>query len=332
MAEKILLIDNLEATTHVDVPGLVPAGLTLDLADAWDEATQRERIADANYVVIGGVPLTASVIDAGPKLRLIQKLGVGVDKIDLDAAARRGIPVAITAGANSAAVAEQTFLLMLALYRRFLEADASIRAGTWARPRLFPHCYELADKTLGLIGFGNIGKQVAKRAAAFDLTTRYYDIVRPAPEVEARLGAQFRPFDELLAESDIISIHVPWTHSTHHMIDERALARMKPSAVLINTARGEVVDEAALEQALRAETIAGAGLDVVQREPVREPRPIFELPNVVFTPHIAGMTRDTRKRMWRHAFENCARLARGEALRPEDLIDVEVSRIAPVTN
>ncbi len=327
MRERILLIENHDPTLEADVRAMAPPEFDLDLADAGDEAAQLRLAARANYIVVGGVPLTARVIEAAPGLRLIQKLGIGVDKIDLAAAARRGIPVAITAGANSMAVAEATMLLMLAVYRRLLEADASIRAGRWIRPHLGPFCYELADKTLGIVGLGNIGKQVAKRARAFEMRLRYFDKVRPAPELEEHLGVRFLPLEELLTTSDIVSIHVPWTYETHHMIDAARLALMRPHAVLINTARGEVVDEAALEQALRAGVIAGAGLDVLEREPVREKRSLFELPNVVFMPHMAGVTRDTRRRMWAHAFANCSRVAAGESLRPEDIVDPEAMRI-----
>jgi len=326
--ERILLIENLNPTVVADMYANVPAGFEVVVGGAWDEAEHVRLVAGAEYIVCGGVPVTGAVVEAGRKLRLIQKLGVGVDKIDLAAAARCRVPVAITAGTNAPAVAEATFMLMLAVFRQLLKCDVSMRQGTWIRPDLFGDVYELAEKTLGIVGLGHIGKQVARRAAAFDMRVLYHDVVRPSAEVEARLGARFVPLDELLAASDVVSLHVPFTRETRHLIDARALGLMKPTAVLINTARGEVVDEAALEAALRGGRLRGAGLDVLQREPIRAPRPLFDLPNVVLCPHMAGLTRDTWLRMWRHACANCVRVARGEPLRPEDRIDAEVFRVA----
>ena len=326
---RILMIEHLDPTFEPEVAPETPAGFELVLTEPWNEAEQIRLAADADYIIAGGVPVTAAVIDAAPRLRLIQKLGIGVDKIDLVAAARRGVPVAITAGANAGAVAEGTFLLMLAVSRHVLEADASIRAGTWIRPEVYTSCYELMDRTIGLVGFGNIGRAVARRARAFEMQTLYYDRVRPPADVERELGATYAPLDVLLRESDIVSIHVPWTHDTHHLIGEGELALMKSSAIIINTARGEVIDEGALTLALQQGRLRGAGLDVLEREPIRERRPIFELPNTVFMPHIAGMTRDTRRRLWRHAFRNIARLAAGGRLDDADIIDAEASSIVP---
>lgn len=324
---RVLVVDRFDPPTAGDAERFLRAGLELVKADARDEAAQIERVADADCVIVGGVPLGARVIEAGQRLKLIQKLGVGVDKIDLAAAARCQVPVAITSGVNAGAVGEATLMLLLALERRLLAADAGVRAGRWEKLAFANTIHDLAGRTVGIIGLGRTGKQVAKRLAAFDVRTLYYDIVRPGSDVEAQLQVQFAPLDELLAQSDAITLHVPLTDATRRMIDERALARMRPGAKLVNTARGEVVDETALEAALRSGQLGGAGLDVFDGEPITAARPLFALPNVVLTPHVAGVTRECVDRMWHHAYANCVRIAAGEPLAPDDLVG-EVSNTA----
>jgi len=218
-------------------------------------------------------------------------------------------------------------MFLLVMERRLFAADAGLRGGRWEK-FMFAHAtHDLAGRTVGIVGLGRVGKQVARRLAAFDVRALYYDIVRPGTEVESQLQVRFAPLAELLAQSDVVTLHVPLTDATRRMIDEAALARMRPGARLINTARGEVVDEAALEAALRSGHIGGAGLDVYDGEPVTAARPLFELPNVVLTPHVAGVTRECVTRMWHHAYGNCVRLAAGEPLAPDDLIG-EVSNAA----
>jgi phosphoglycerate dehydrogenase-like enzyme len=324
---RVLVVDRFDPPTDGDAERFLPAGLELVKADARDQAAQLARVGDADCLVVGGVPLGERVIEAGRRLKLIQKLGVGVDKIDLAAAARCGIPVAITPGVNAAAVGEATLMLLLALARRLLAADAGVRAGRWEK-LVFAHAtHDLAGRTVGIVGLGRTGKQVAKRLAAFDVRTLYYDIVRPGADVESQLQVRFAPLDELLAQSDAVTLHVPLTAITRRMLDAQALARMRPGAYLINTARGEVVDEAALEAALRSGQLAGAGLDVYDGEPLTAARPLFALPNVVLTPHVAGVTRECVTRMWHHAYANCVRAAAGEPLAADDLIG-EVSSTA----
>jgi len=324
---RVLVIDRFEPPTEGDAEHYLPAGLELVKADVRDQAAQLERVAAADYLIVGGVPLGARVIEAGTRLKLIQKLGVGVDKIDLAAAARCGVPVAITSGVNASSVAEAVVMFLLVMERRLFAADAGLRGGRWEK-FVFAHAtHDLAGRTVGIVGLGRVGKQVAQRLAAFDVRTLYYDIVRPGTEVESQLQVRFAPLADLLAQSDVVTLHVPLTDATRRMIDEGALARMRPGARLINTARGEVVDEAALEAALRSGHIGGAGLDVYDGEPLTAARPLFELPNVVLTPHVAGVTCECVTRMWHHAYGNCVRVAAGEPLAPDDLIG-EVSNTA----
>lgn len=324
--KTIVVVDDWDELTERQSSELLPPGFTLRKAHAGDPDEQVRLAAEADYLVVSGVWLRAPVIEAAGRARLIQKLGVGVDKIDLAAAARRKIPVAITAGENSSSVGEAAILHMLALYRRLGEADAAVRAGRWPKMEIAARSRELLGRRLGIVGLGRTGREVAKRARAFAMEIVYHDIVAPPPEVEAALAARPLPLDELLATSDVVSLHVPWTTQTHHLIDAAALARMRPSAILVNTARGEVVDEGALERALRAGTIAGAGLDVFENEPVAGPRALFAAPNLVATPHTAGVTVDCLARMWRHAYRNCTILDSGGALAAEDLVDLEALR------
>ncbi|OLD46363.1 MAG: hypothetical protein AUI83_15250, partial [Armatimonadetes bacterium 13_1_40CM_3_65_7] len=212
-------------------------------------------------------PFTKEVIDAATKLRLIVTMGTGYDNIDVVAARSRSIPVTYAPGILDETTADGTFGLLLATARRIPEAERYLRAGKWRGwgPGQFVG-HDVHGKTLGIVGIGRIGRAVARRARGFDMRILYHDI-RRNEDVERELGARFVPLDELLGEADFVSLHVTLTPETRHLIDERALAKMKRGAILINASRGPVVDEAALARALRDGVIAGAGLDVFEREP-----------------------------------------------------------------
>jgi phosphoglycerate dehydrogenase-like enzyme len=255
-------------------------------------------------------PCTREIIAGAPKLRLIQKIGTGVNTIDLEAAKERGIPVCNLPGTNSRAVAELTLLLMLATLRRLPRFDAELRAGIWAAdPAVQDHLGELGGRTAGLAGYGAVPKILAPILAALGCRV-LYSTRSPKPDA---IG-EFRTLDALLAEADVVSLHVPLTPETERMIDAAALARMKPGAVLINTARGGLVDQQALTTALRSGRLAAAGLDVFADEPPDYAEELFRLPNVVLTPHIAWLTRETFERSFSIAAENCHRLAAGRPL------------------
>jgi phosphoglycerate dehydrogenase-like enzyme len=254
-------------------------------------------------------PCTAAVIGAGVKLRLIQKIGIGVNTIDLEAAKARGIPVCNLPGTNSRAVAELTLMLMLATLRRLRQFDASLRAGVWSDPLLQDGLGELGGRTVGLVGYGAVPRLLAPVLVALGCRLIYTDRV----EQEGALGT-FRSLDALLAEADVVSLHVPQTAETTRMIDAAALARMKPAAVLINAARGGLVDQPALTEALRNGRLAAAGLDVFAEEPADTSAALFRLPNVTVTPHVAWLTTGTFDRSFSIAAENCRRLRAGEDL------------------
>jgi len=253
---------------------------------------------------------TSEVIAAAPRLRLIQKIGVGVNTIDLAAAAARGIAVCNLPGVNARAVAEMALLLMLACLRRLPAFDAGLRAGRWATPpSVQDRLGELGGRTVGLVGFGAVPQVLAPVLDAMGCRVIY-----TARAAKPEVPYEYRDLNGLLAEADVVSLHVPATVATAGMIDAAALGRMKRGAVLVNTARGGLVDEGALVAALRSGQLAAAGLDVFAQEPVAAGNPLLALENVVVAPHIAWVTTGTFERAFAVAAENVRRLAAGEDL------------------
>ena len=257
------------------------------------------------------VPVTAQVLAAAPRLRLVQKIGVGVNTIDLEAARSRGVAVCNMPGTNTQAVAEMTLLLMLGALRRVSQLDAAIRTGQgWALPAELQDSYgEVAGRTVGLVGYGAVPSRLAPVLRAMGARVLYASRTEKPDAAGER-----RPLDDLLAESDVVSLHVPLTPDTERLIDAAAVARMKPGAVIVNTARGGLIDEAALIDALRTGRVGAAGLDVFETEPTPAGNALLELDNVVCTPHLAWLTRETLERSLAVAVENCRRLAAGEDL------------------
>jgi glyoxylate reductase len=259
------------------------------------------------------------VFQRAPGLKIIANNGVGFDHIDVEGATRRGIPVTNTPGVLTDATADIAFALLLAAARRINEGDMITRSGRfkfWAPLHFLGQ--EVSGKTLGLVGLGRIGKAVAKRAAGFDMKVIYYSRTRLQKDEEQKLGVCYAPLDTLLKESDFVSLHVPLSPETHHLIGERELAAMKSSACLINTARGPIVDEKSLVEALRQGRIRAAGLDVYENEPELSPG-LAELDNVVLMPHSGSATIETRTRMALMAAENL--LAGLGGLRPPNCIN-----------
>jgi len=256
------------------------------------ESDLAQRLADVDALIVRSeTKVTARIFDAAPRLAVVGRAGVGVDNIDVAAATTHGVYVVNAPLGNIVSAAEHTIALALALLRRVAEADRSVRAGEWTRSKFMGR--ELRGKTLGLIGIGRVGSEVARRAAGFEMKVIAHDPF--ATEASARAaGAQLVDLDDLLATADVISLHTPLTDRTRNLIDAPALAKMKRTAVLVNCARGEVVDIAALASALRAGTIAGAALDVYATEPLPADSPIRSAPRTVLTPHIAGSTAEAQ--------------------------------------
>jgi phosphoglycerate dehydrogenase-like enzyme len=284
-------------------------GLRITICPEHDDAALAQALPDTDVLWHVLKRCTEAMIAAAPRLKLIQKIGVGVNTINLEAAIERGIPVCNLPGTNARAVAELTLALMLAVLRRLPRFDAGLRAGMWLDPLLQDGIGELGGRVVGLVGYGAIPRLLAPVLVALGCRVIY----TARRQVTDALG-RWRPLDALLAEADVVSLHLPLTEETKNLIDTAALATMKPGAILINTARGGLVDARALEAALRTGRLAGAGLDVFVHEPIDPADPLLHLQNVVLTPHIAWLTTGTFDRSFSLAGENCRRLAAGEAL------------------
>jgi len=280
------------------------------------EAEMVELISDVDGAILGLDDVTAKVIEAGRQLKVLSRYGVGVDRVDLEAATEAGVVVTNTPGANHIAVAELTLGLMLSLARRIPQHDRTVREGSWARVR----GTELAGKTLGIVGLGWISKEVIRRAFAFDMKilvqTGY-----PEKELADRYGLEYVPLEDLLERADYVSLHCAVTPERCDLIGEKELRAMKPSSYLVNTARGELVDEEALFRALQEAWIAGAAMDAFKEEPATA-SPLLKLDNFIATPHIGATTYESIVRMGTLAVENTLQVLRGE--RPDYVVNPEV--------
>jgi phosphoglycerate dehydrogenase-like enzyme len=329
-ALNVLWLDPASATEVEFMRGLVPdSGLSISAtpADAVGPSTERLRAADV--IVTRTRPVTAATIAASPNLKLIQKYGGRPDRLDLDAARTAGIPVAVMPLRGCIAVAELAMALILALSKQLVEAHAATVDGRYrdlgltparTSQRSFafqwmklPRLLEIDGRRLGIVGFGEIGTEVAKRARAFQMEILYHKR-DPLPEwLDRDLGVRPAPLDEVLATADFVTVHTPHGPATDPLLAAREIGLMKPTASLINTCRGPVVDEAALTEALATGRIAGAGLDVFDEEPLPFDHPLTRLPNVILTPHIGGGTGGARDKQMSDVLGNVVRFARGEA-------------------
>jgi glyoxylate reductase len=271
-------------------------------------ADQLEKEVAGVDAVLGTDRWTAELMDKAPRLRIIALTSVGFDSVDVAAATERGIIVTNTAGSLTDTVADLVFALILAAARRVCEMDRWVRAGQWQGAA--PMALDVHHKTLGIVGFGRIGVAVADRARGFQMPVFYYDVIR-RQDLEKQFGYQFLGLDSLFSESDFISIHTALTPQTRGMIGEAQLGKMKRTAFLINTSRGPVVDERALIRALQQGRIAGAGLDVFEKEPIDSENPLLKMENVVMLPHVGSATEATRRAMVDLAAENTLAVLQG---------------------
>ena len=311
---RVALCGNLAPEVIERAYRMAPENAELRVADLTSDLDGALAVvAESHYIfaIPEGVP--TSVVLAADHVKLIQMLSAGYDKVDTRLAIERGIPVALNGGANAPSVAEHTVLLILALYRHLVDQAILVRGGGWKGPAgsSEPN-HELPGKTVGLIGVGFIGRAVAARLRGFDVKITYYDVRRMSDEEERELGMSYVDLSELLTESDVVSLHLPLLPSTKHIIGADQLATMKPSAVLVNTARGGLIDEAALTDALESGRLYGAGLDVTEEEPAPVDHPLRRLRNCLITPHTAGPTQENWSRRLDNAFANMARVERGE--------------------
>jgi len=275
--------------------------------------------------------IDGEVMDAEPRLVVVSTMSVGYDHIDVAEATKRGIYVTYTPGVLTDATADFAWALLMASARRVAEADRFVRGGRWAigwAPG-FMLGVDVHGKTLGILGLGRIGQAVARRARGFGMRLLYYDVIRPPTEVEKSLDLEYMSLERLLRESEFLSIHVALTKETYHLIGEEQLRMMKRTAHLVNTSRGAVVDEEALARALKEGWIAGAGLDVFEKEPMDAGNPLIGLENVVLAPHVASASREARSKMAELAARNLVSVLKGEM--PPHLVNAEVLAIRPLS-
>ena len=278
------------------------------------EAEQLKAVKDADFVMVFRAKLTDELARAAGKARLVQLLSAGYDSMNLKLLKELNIPCANNGGANSRAVADHAVLGMLALYRNLSAADKAMREGKWSAAIDGTNTFEMAGKTVGIMGIGNIGQKVARRVQAFESKVQYYDPYLSAANLEQvkQLGARPVSLEELFRSSDIFTSHAPLTKETHHVVNRERLAMMKPTAIVVNASRGPIVDEAALIEALQQKRIAGAAIDVFEDEPTAPNNPLFKLGNVIVTPHSAGTTWDTWFRRADFAYQNMRRVWDGQ--------------------
>jgi lactate dehydrogenase-like 2-hydroxyacid dehydrogenase len=297
--------------------------VTMRPEDAPLEPAQlAESCREIEGLMATGVRVSEDVIAQASRLRVVANVGVGYDNIDVAACTRRRIQVTNTPDVLTETTADLAFALLLAVPRRLVECDRYVREGQWQFSKWeFLWGADIHGKTLGVYGLGRIGTAVARRARGFSMRVLYHDIVRAAPALEREFGAQFVERETLLREADFLTLHVPLSPETHHLIGAREFAMLKPTAFLINAARGKCVDEAALVEALESKRLAGAGLDVFEQEPHVHPA-LLSLPNVVLAPHVGSATAQTRLAMAMLAAENL--LAALEGRRPPNLVNPEI--------
>ena len=319
MKKKVLYLVKADDNFYDLIRSVTPSDRyeLMTLTDGSIEERKR-LLSQAEMIIVGGAKMTAEDAEAAFNCRLVLHQGVGYhDTVATDVLMKRQIRLAVTPQGTSEGVAEHAIMMMLATGRRLAYCDSELREGRWHSNTFRSSARQLFGSTVGIIGFGRIGKQVAKRLIGFGTKTIYTDLLEMSPEIEAELKVTRVDIDTLLAESDFVSLHVPLTELTHHLIDEVALKKMKAGGTLINCARGPVVSEVALIAALKSGHIGGAGLDVFEEEPPAAPNPFADFANVVLTPHHAPGTRDTMIVKFKEIFANADRFFNGERMENE---------------
>ncbi|HEY8498184.1 MAG TPA: phosphoglycerate dehydrogenase [Limnochordales bacterium] len=310
-----------EGRHHPSVERLVQEGLEPvypDRSGPLPADVLQRWVRDVVAAIVGLDSVDRRVVEAAPLLRVIARYGSGYDRVDVAACTQRGIPVTVTPDANTVAVAEYTLALLLSLARHVPEHHRMVLEGRWTPRR----GVELAGRRLGVVGLGRIGQAVARRASALGMDISYYDVVRQGPDVESALGVRWMELDALLAWADVITLHAPHTPGAPPLIGRRELARMRPGALLVNTARGELVDEVALAEALESGHLGGAAVDVFAQEPPPASHPLLHAPRVILSPHAAAQTEEAQRRMADAAVEAVLDVLGGR--RPRHVVNPEV--------
>lgn len=291
----------------------LPEGFSLESLNKASTTELVEKAALADYLLVSGrLRIDEDVLAAANKLKMIQRMGVGLDTLDLGEIDRRGIPVYVNQGVNARSVAEHTILLMLASLRRLTVVNNEVKNGVWERQSQGLRNFELFGKTVGLIGMGNIGRIVASLLRPFGARVQYYEPLSCSRDVEDQLSVTYAPLASVIEQADILSLHCPLTPQTRSIIGERQLASMKRGSIIINTARGGLIDEKSLIEALITGQVVFAGLDVFSEEPLQDTNPLHGMENVILTPHISGITYDSFMAMVQEGVNNIKLFDSGE--------------------
>ena len=280
-----------------------------------DTQEKFDALTEADAIVLRILKMPKEVVARIKGLKMIMRWGAGFDSVDIEEAGKHGIYVCNTPGANAYAVAELTVALMLAVGRKLICHDRAIHQGEWSKNTFLNLTRTLNNKVVGIIGGGNIGRQVASRVQAFGSTVQYYDPFRLPEEMEEKLHMKYVGLEELIRTSDVITLHVPLMDSTRHMIGEKEIEKMKDGAILINVARGGLMDDEAVVNAVNSGKLSGAGIDCVEEEPAKSGSPILANPNIIVTPHVGGGSADISDVMFPMITENIERLAEGKELK-----------------
>lgn len=312
---RVAVLEAFDAAMQAVIRGHAGDGLELIFTASNSDTDRAVALATAEYAVVRGVRLDAALLDAASILRLLHQWGTGTDHLPVADALARGLVVARSPGRNAPTVADMTVGLMLACLRRIPQSDARLRAGGWADAALWSVGRDLTGARVGLLGYGAIAQLVARRLAGFDCEIAYTRASGPMPGVPG-----FRALDDLLGWADVVSLHLPLTPVTRNLLSADRLALMRPGSVLINTARGGVVDEDALTAALHSGHLAAAGIDAFSAEPLPMDAALLSAPNTVLSPHVAGRTADNLRRMVQHWAANIRIHAEGGQIDPGDLV------------
>lgn len=311
--KKVLFTNQYKGIPLDIVKSVLPCGFEIVMLEEATQEKLMNAVSTADYILAGGrLKITEEVLDNATSLKMIQRSGVGLDSLDLDAIKAHKIPLYVNKGVNAQSVAEHTLLLMLACLRRLPEIDANTKKGVWNKQGQGVRTAELCGKTVGIIGMGSVAKTLVSLLKPFNVRILYSDIVRADVNFEKDNGMSFVTLDELLANSDIVALNCALTDETKHLINAKTIGKMKTGAIIVNTARGGIVDTAALAEALKSGKLGFAGIDVHEEEPLPNEYILAKLDNVILTPHIAGVTADSFRAMMSAAFRNIEKFDKGE--------------------
>lgn len=321
----ILLTNHYNETPLSIVKDLVLDGFKLVSLEKSCKKEIMSKAKEADYFLVSGrLPIDKEVIEAAPKLKMVQRTGVGMDMLDMKVLNEKKIPVYINKGVNARSVAEHAMMLILTTLRRLTVVDKNVKNGVWLKQDMGVQSRELGGKTIGILGMGSIGQNLVEMLKGFNVNIIYNDMYRLSESKEKDLGIEYAPMLEVFRRADIISLHCPLTSKTENIINKKSIAFMKEGVIIINTARGGLIDEFALVNELKSGHIKAAGLDVLKKEPPMKTNPLFELDNVVVTPHVGGLTYEAFKSMMVQAMNNIKMFEEGNF---EDIEDKRVFKV-----